>query len=1214
MQRLSKTWGLVVASFLTFAATSVRAQQTNRQVPTNNSDLARQNLSRVGASATEIKTVLVKDPGLMVELKRWVAKDATQHGQVLTEQDLTDDAIFDRLVSDVEFRSVATQLVQRFGYLVPQLNPDSVAGKEQDMLSKERAKLIASDEQDNASKDRDKREARRRAADYCQPQNYDSQLYQQCLDEQRDLDRQQYPAQYGPNEYPQDQNNPPSQQYGPGQPNQQDQQRNNFGGQLQRASLGEDGLGGGDMPDLPLGGADASTALLLGAGRSSLGLGGGGSSSSRSSDDGSDDRGGSSSSLMSTSSSSQASSVDTLSTFGVGAGRPTPSLSDLARLSERMESGSSMDSGSSPNAGSRTSSSPYGMMMPNNRRYQPKPPPPAPELVRAANPYKNIPSLYDMYVQAIPRPLTPKRFGVEVFENGTRDSQLIPMDVPAGPDYVVGPGDGLSVNLWGSTSQRIYRVVDREGRVSLPEVGPVLVSGKNLAQVQEYLQQTLRTQYHDISADVSLSKLRTIRVYEVGDVANPGAYDISALSTPLNALFVAGGPTQKGSMRIVKHFRGNQLVQEVDLYDLLLHGVRSNLLQLDNGDTVQVPPIGPQVTIDGMVRRPAVYELKDEKNLASVLELAGGLLPTATLRHIEVQRLVAHQNQTMLSFDIPEGDGDAEVTKKMEAFEIHDGDRIRVFPIAPGNLDAVYLEGHVIRPGRYSYKSDMHVTDLIGSYKDLLPEPANQYAEIIRINAPDFHPSVESFDLSNALQNPSQSPVLKAMDTVRIFSRFDFENPPSVSVWGDVRGPGTYRTSGQIHVADAVHLAGGVTPEAQVDDAQVFRYLPDGKMKIFSVSLSLALEGDPNANILLEPRDRLLIHKSAAASQPSTVLVQGDVGKPGRYPLTTNMTVGDMIRIGGGLKPSADTQLADLTHFEWTNGELNARHESISISAALAGDASANLPVNNGDVLTIRQLPQWNDLGSYITVKGEVGHPGTYGFRPGEKLSSVLERAGGFGSQAYPYGAVLMRRAVREMETNARLEMVRRLREEQINLKELPENDTDQKNAKLTAIAETEVTMQQLQANPPVGRVVIRIESDIAKWRNTSADVPVSDGDVIFVPKKLDYITVNGQVFNPTAVSYRPGHSARWYLSQSGGLTQLANKKAIFVIRADGSVLAARNNSEFWEGDPLGSTLRPGDSVVVPEVAPRIGTRNFQNLFQAGQLAASAALAVAYIH
>jgi protein involved in polysaccharide export with SLBB domain len=234
--------------------------------------------------------------------------------------------------------------------------------------------------------------------------------------------------------------------------------------------------------------------------------------------------------------------------------------------------------------------------------------------------------------------------------------------------------------------------------------------------------------------------------------------------------------------------------------------------------------------------------------------------------------------------------------------------------------------------------------------------------------------------------------------------------------------------------------------------------------------------------------------------------------------------------------------------------------------------------------------------------------------RPGEKISSLLERAGGFNSQAYPYGAVLMRREVRELETNARAEMIRRLKEEQVHLRALPEPDTDTRNAKLTAIGETETTIQQLQMNPPVGRVVIHIQHDLHTWRNTSADVMVRDGDVLVIPKKSDYITVNGQVFNPTAVTYQPGRSAKWYLSQAGGMTQLANKKAVFVIRADGSVLAAKNNSGFWSGDPLDTGLKPGDTVVVPEAAPRIGTRNWQYLFQAGQLAASAALAVAYIH
>jgi protein involved in polysaccharide export with SLBB domain len=248
-------------------------------------------------------------------------------------------------------------------------------------------------------------------------------------------------------------------------------------------------------------------------------------------------------------------------------------------------------------------------------------------------------------------------------------------------------------------------------------------------------------------------------------------------------------------------------------------------------------------------------------------------------------------------------------------------------------------------------------------------------------------------------------------------------------------------------------------------------------------------------------------------------------------------------------------------------------------------------------------------------VKGEVKHPGAYGIRPGEKLSSVLERSGGFGPLAYPYGAVLMRRDVREMEMNARSEMVRRLKQEEVNLKQLPDADPDQKNAKLTAIAQTETTLQQLEANPPIGRVVVFIPPDLKHWKNSEDDVPVRDGDILLIPKKADYIMVNGQVFNPTAVSYRPGRSARWYLSQAGGTTQLANKKAVFVIRADGSVLSAQNNtSGWWSADPMGAALKPGDTIVVPEIAPKIGTRNWQTLFQAGQLAASAALAVAYIH
>jgi protein involved in polysaccharide export with SLBB domain len=386
-------------------------------------------------------------------------------------------------------------------------------------------------------------------------------------------------------------------------------------------------------------------------------------------------------------------------------------------------------------------------------------------------------------------------------------------------------------------------------------------------------------------------------------------------------------------------------------------------------------------------------------------------------------------------------------------------------------------------------------------------------------------------------------------------------------------------------------------------------------LKILSVNLGGALTGNAADNLLLEPRDRLLVHRNVAQVDPAIVDVKGEVAKPGRYPLTTNMHVEDLIQVAGGLKRTADAVSANLTRYAASDPQ-HARSEnvSISLSAALAGDSNENKLLREGDVLTIPLNPGWNDVGATITVRGEVQHPGQFGIRPGERISSVLQRSGGFSPQAYPYGAVLMRSEVRELEMNARAEMIRRLKEEEVHLKALPEGDADQRSAKLTAIGETETTLQQLQMNPPIGRVVIHIQHDLQAWTNTPSDVVIRNGDVLVIPKKADYITVNGQVFNPTAVSYRPGRSARWYLNQAGGMTQLANKKAVFVIRADGSVLAAKNNSGFWAGDPLNTSLRPGDSIVVPEVAPRIGTRNWQTLFQAGQLAASAALAVAYIH
>lgn len=1141
------------AAFLTLvpclfsqATRGERGQQDSFQhsTPAALSDLTKENYDLVAASSIQIREVLVKDAGLLVELKRWIAKEASDNGQVVQEARLSDEAIFDRLDHDIRFRAVATRLLQRYGYLLPTPNPDSNIAKEQDYVLKERARRLVQIEAQEDSESLRPPKDDQDEPDLERTQTCDPHTELNCDQSGRRKNRVARPS--GNEE-------PPSSTV-PSQPQETPMQVSPS--RTLRTELQI------DQPEIARSPADvelASKSMRLGA------------------------------------ESPYSSSV---------INSPTPT--DIATLRNGLSKDDSLSAASNLTKNTST----YPERKRANAHVEEDIAPV--KMVRPANPYADVPSLYDMYVQASASQRPAERFGLDVFRNTTSQPDVIPMDLPVGPDYVVGTGDSLAIDLWGSVSQRLVRLVDREGRVSLPETGPLLVSGKNLGEIQLEIQHALRSVFREVSADVSLSRVRTVRVYVVGDVAEPGAYDISSLSTPLNALFAAGGVTARGSLRTLRHSRGKQLVEEVDAYDLLLHGVRSDVKRLEDGDTLLVPPLGPQVTVDGMVRRPAAYELLDEKSLTDVLALAGGILPTAALRHIEVQRVEAHEKRTMLTLDLTSGSDHADVDKQLQAFQVQDGDQIHIFPIAAYNEDSIYLQGHVLRPGRYSYKSGMKVTDLISSYSDLLPEPAAHYAEIVRLNPPDFHPSIESFDVSAALANPASAPALNRLDTVRIFSRYDFEKPPDVSVVGEVNAPGNYRTSGEAHLRDAIFVAGGLSPDAALDSAQLFRTQADGTLRILSVNLSEAFAGNPVDNIIIQPRDRLLVHRKLEKVDAPTIDVTGEVAKPGRYPLTANMHVADLVRVAGGLKRSAFADDADLTRF--SAGNSASEHLQVKLGSALAGDAAEDVPLRNGDVLAIRQIPQWNDLGAAVTVKGEVQHPATYGIEPGERLSSVLKRCNGFTSEAYPYGAVLIRQEVRDLEMRSHLELVNRIKQEETYLKGLPEGETDQKNAKVAALAQTDTALNQLEATPPVGRVVIHIPNDLKKLANTPSDTPMRAGDILIIPKKTNYVVVSGEVFNPTAVTYQPGRSAKWYLGQSGGLTQIADKSAVFVVRADGSVLSAKNNSEFWMGNPLNAVLKPGDSIVVPEKAPKMVPRNWTTLLQAAQVASTVALTVGYIH
>jgi protein involved in polysaccharide export with SLBB domain len=745
-----------------------------------------------------------------------------------------------------------------------------------------------------------------------------------------------------------------------------------------------------------------------------------------------------------------------------------------------------------------------------------------PKVLHQPTPY-DLQSLRDLYTQIPSETAGLKRFGSDVFVNrelsaaargvSARDT---PLDVPLGPDYVLGPGDTLTIRLWGGVTQSIIRSIDRDGSIFLPEAGSIDIAGLPLGKAQTLIEGALKQQYRNAQVAVTVSRLRSVRVYVVGDVQRPGGYDISSLSTPVSALYAAGGPTANGSLRTLRHYRGKQLVEEVDLYEFLLRGIRNGSASFESGDTLLIPPAGPLVAVSGAVKRPAIYELKAvESTLATVIDDAGGFTAAASLSHIRIERIDAsHQRETLT---LPGAGNQSSQTdhSAIAMFPVKDGDRVRVDPILPYSQSAIYLAGHVVRPGRLAYTEGMRISDVLHSYQDMLPEPA-AHGEIVRLIPPDLHAETIDFNVPDVLIGNANVD-LRPFDTVRVFGRYQVDAPK--------------------------------------------------------------------------------------------VTVAGEVLRPGEYPMSQGMTAAQLVRMAGGFKRDALLESADLTSYDVQNGNAVVENQvTVQIGTAVTGaDPHADVPLKPGDILAIHQITNWENIGESVTISGQVRYPGSYGFQEGERLSSVLRRAGNLLPTAYPMGAALVREQVKELEEKSRDELIRQIETNSASARLSPSVASSGGAGELQLIKEQQSqVLADLKSHQPTGRMVIHIGADIDSWANTSDDIELRRGDVLTIPKRPGFVLVSGQVYNATALTFTPGKTAAWYLSRAGGTNATANRKEVFIIRANGSVVGRRSGGRF-DGGVLSTKLNPGDVVVVPQKIIG-GSLFWRNLLAAGQIASSIAI------
>jgi protein involved in polysaccharide export with SLBB domain len=421
------------------------------------------------------------------------------------------------------------------------------------------------------------------------------------------------------------------------------------------------------------------------------------------------------------------------------------------------------------------------------------------------------------------------QFGYDVFQKPA--STFAPVtNVPVGPDYIIGPGDAFTITLWGRTNAQYTVEVNRNGGIVLPEVGVLNVAGMTFAAMQDYIQDQLARKQTDFKMAITMGRLRTIKVFVVGEARTPGSYTVSSLSTVINALFAAGGPSKNGSLRDIRLSRSNQQPRQIDLYKFLLGGDKNDDVRLQDGDTIFIPIIGPVVGVAGNVKRPAIYEMAKPTTLREVLDFAGGVNYAGWLRQVQISRVENHQRRVVVDFNVAPstslGTSEAGSVVDQSAADtvIQDGDVVKVFGVSPleqGKRSAT-IAGEVYRPGEYRFVPGMRLSELLDAAGGPRKNAYLKDAELTRrhIDQTGMQTEKIDIDLEKALaKDPTQDIELQDYDhlIVRLIPQLEFDRIAIIT--GEVRFPGVYPISKGDTLSSLIERAGGFTDRAYLRGA-----------------------------------------------------------------------------------------------------------------------------------------------------------------------------------------------------------------------------------------------------------------------------------------------------------------------------------------------------------------------------------------------------------
>jgi protein involved in polysaccharide export with SLBB domain len=757
-------------------------------------------------------------------------------------------------------------------------------------------------------------------------------------------------------------------------------------------------------------------------------------------------------------------------------------------------------------------------------------PPPAPEPESPAEAF---------YAPRLPSGTSPLRqFGYDTFAG-------LPVGGPGAvaalpPGYLLGPDDEIVVTLRGRVARNITARIDRDGRLTLPDLAPIPAAGRSLGQLRAELDARLARELPGTEAFVAVGAVRQVQVFVGGEVVRPGFQALTSLASVLDALAAAGGVKRTGSLRAIR-IDGPGGTRRVDLYGVLSGRGEAPDLSLTAGDRIVVPPLGGTVAIAGEVGRPAIYELPPEVPvlpLREALALAGDTLRPQGVRFLLQQ------------FDAAGRSSFAEIAPDRA---LRRGDLVMVLPSLQALVGQVRLSGHVLLPQLRSRGAAPTLRRLVGDPRQIRPDPYLRFAALIRVDPATRLKRVQPFDLGRLLAGQGDVP-LADEDEVVLLGRAEI-------AW--LSGPAVQRV-----------LRGEAPPEDCPALAQLAVLAAGSPERFANVTGLGVIEAGPARcpEVFVEHPDL------AAAALETAVLLTGEVRRPGIYPLAAEATLADLLAVAGGPTDTADLRNVELTRVVRIEGASAAPVERFLLDIESRNFAAVRVAPR--DAVRFARVFIDRDTGP-VRLAGEFVRPGVYDIRRGERLSDLIQRAGGLTREAYPFGAVFTResvrvrqqegfeRAARELETSLLQVAAGRAVSAPAGRPSVDLGDAIRAGRELAA------SLREARA---AGRMVVEANPAVLAAR-PELDLLLEPGDLLVVPKRPNDVSVVGAVLNPGALQFRSGQRAGDYVRAAGGAQRFADTSRAFVVLPNGQTQPAGLSSWNFSPEPI----PPGSMVVVPQ-------------------------------